>query len=355
MAVRPTADADSNGDRGVTPDLVASALSALPTAPLVAIVIPTYKARRTIERVVAQALANANLVIVVDDACPEHSSDLVRGIDPRVHVLVHEINRGVGGATKTGMSEAIRLGADYIVKIDADAQMDVSYIPFMIETLEELPHVDLVKGNRFADPATLRSMPLPRLIGNAITTLLVKFSSGYWTIVDPTNGFIAVRPDVLRQTDLDRLADRYFFETDLLCAFGLRRRVVAEVEMPAIYGEGSPRSWGLPMLLPFPVKLAQRFARRLLLNYFVLEINVGSLCGLMAMLVLAAAAVLAGYDGSKSLAAGTPIPATTVIILLLLFILGTQLLFQALLYDIQVSVPTLKLRRERVRTRARAR
>ncbi|MDQ6944095.1 MAG: glycosyltransferase family 2 protein, partial [Candidatus Eremiobacteraeota bacterium] len=160
-------------------DRFSPALETEPDEPsVVAVVIPTYKATLTIERVVRRALAVADLVVVVDDADPERSAELVRGIDPRVHIVRHEVNRGVGGATKTGMREAIALGARYIVKIDSDDQMDTSYVPFMIEALERYPEVDLVKGNRFADPATLRRMPFLRLIGNASATLLVKFSSG---------------------------------------------------------------------------------------------------------------------------------------------------------------------------------
>jgi glycosyltransferase involved in cell wall biosynthesis len=313
----------------------------------VAIVIPTYKARATIERVVQRALGVGDVVIVVDDADPDRSADLVRGTDPRVHVVAHDVNRGVGGATKTGMREAIALGARYIVKIDADDQMDTSYVPFMIETLERYPDVDLVKGNRFADPAALRRMPFLRLIGNASATLLVKFSSGYWSIVDPTNGFLATRREVIQHTDLDALADRYFFETDLLCAFGLRRRVVAEVEMPAIYSDEPPGPWGVRTLMPFPVKLTQRFFRRLLLNYLVVEINVGSLCGLIGFPLLAFAVAFGWHEWSGSLAEQTSRPSGAVVLALILFMLGFQLSLQALLYDVQFSTPTLKLRRER--------
>ena len=329
-------------------DQIAPALDTAPDEPsLVAVVIPTYKARATIERVVQRALAVSDLVVVVDDADPDRSADLVRGTDARVHVVHHDVNRGVGGATKTGMREAIALGARYIVKIDSDDQMDTSYVPFMIETLERYPEVDLVKGNRFADPATLRRMPFLRLIGNASATLLVKFSSGYWSIVDPTNGFLATRREVILNTDLDALADRYFFETDLLCAFGLRRRVVAEVEMPAIYSDEPPGPWGLRTLLPFPVKLTQRFFRRLLLNYLIVEINVGSLCGLIGFPLLAFAIAFGWHEWSGSLAEQTSRPSGTIVLALILFMFGFQLSLIALLYDVGFSTPTIKLRRER--------
>ncbi len=313
---------------------------------VVAIVIPAYRARRTIARVVDRALAVADLVVVVDDACPQSSGDVVRGIDPRVRVVVHEVNRGVGGATKTGISAAMALGADYIVKIDADDQMDTTFVPHMIDILERAPEIELVKGNRFADPATLQTMPAIRLIGNALLTLLIKFSSGYWTIVDPTNGFIALRADSLQRMKIDRLAERYFFETDLLCLFGLRRRTIAELEMPAIYGE-EPSSLSIPVVLTsFPPLLIKRFLRRLLVNYLIVEINVGTLCAAIGFPLLLAAIIFGGHEWYISVTSGTGRPTGTIVLALLLFIIGFQLSLQALLYDVQFSTRTIKLHRD---------
>jgi glycosyltransferase involved in cell wall biosynthesis len=316
----------------------------------VAVIVPAYRARETIGRVVEGALRVADFVVVVDDACPQSSGQLVQGIDPRVHVLCHDVNGGVGKATKTGIAEALRLGADYLVKIDADDQMDLSFVPQMIEILERYAEVDMVKGNRFADPATLKTMPTARLIGNAGLTLLIKFSSGYWTIVDPTNGFIALRAESVQESDLDGLADRYFFEIDLLCTFGLRRRVIAELEMPAIYGNERSSLSIRHALFSFPPKLAARFFRRLLVNYLIVEVNVGSLCALTGIPLLLFAIVFGAHEWAISISSGIGRPTGTIVLALLLFMIGFQLSMQALLYDVQFSTRTIKLRRHRNRT-----
>ena len=317
-----------------------------PERPRVAAVIPTYRASATIVRVVEKALSVADIVIVVDDLCPDRSSDLVEA-GPRVQVVRHEVNRGVGGATKTGIATALALGADIVVKIDSDDQMDVGFVPLMVDVLRRYPEIDLVKGNRFADPETLRTMPVARLIGNAGLTFLVKFSSGYWTITDPTNGFIAIRATALRRLNLARLADRYFFEIDLLCAFGLARRVVAEFEMPAIYA-GEHSSLSIPqVLLTFPPRLASRFLRRILLNYLVVEINVGSLCAAIGFPLLLFALIFGGHEWSTSLSTGIPRPTGTIVFALLCFIIGFQLSLQALLYDVQFSTRTVKIGHDR--------
>ena len=319
--------------------------------PMVAVVIPAYRARDTIRSVVDRSLDVADVVIVVDDACPDSTGDLVRDIDPRIHLIRHEANRGVGGASKSGIAEALRLGADVIVKVDADDQMDTSYIPAMIKTLENHPDVDLVKGNRFADPATMQTMPTTRLIGNAALTLLVKFSSGYWTIVDPTNGFIALRAQAIRNLSLTKIADRYFFEIDLLCSFGLRRRTIAELEMPAIYRDERSSLSITRVVFSFPPMLVARFLRRILVNYLIVELNVGSLAGLIGFPLLAFALVFGGHEWAVSAATGISRPTGTIVLALLLFMVGFQLTLQAVLYDVQFSPRTLKLRRDTVEVR----
>jgi dolichol-phosphate mannosyltransferase len=320
-----------------------------PSQPRVVAVIPAYRAARTLRRVVGRVLAVVDAVVVVDDCCPERSGATVVA-DSRTRIVVHERNRGVGGATKTGIEQALAWGAEYIVKIDADDQMDPTFVPQMIDALERYPEVDLVKGNRFADPATLRTMPVARLIGNVGVTLLVKFSSGYWTIVDPSNGFIALRATAITAEDLRALAERYFFEIDLLCTLGLQRRVIAELEMPAIYPEDSRSSLSIPnVMFSFPPKLLARYVRRLLINYFVVELNVGSLCALAGIPLLLFAIVFGGHEWAVSVSSGISRPTGTIILALLSFMIGFQLSLQALLYDVQSSTRTLKLRSTRRR------
>ena len=322
--------------------------------PRVIAVIPAYRARATLRRVVERTLEVVDLVVGVDDACPEASAEVVRSFGARVTVCVHSKNRGVGGAMKTGIAQALRMGAAYVVKLDADDQMDPSYVPRMIELLERYPEIDMVKGNRFTDAATVRTMPIARLIGNAGLTFLVKFSSGYWSLVDPTNGYVAIRASALDSAELSKLAERYFFETDLLCLFGLRRRIIAEMEMPAIYGDERSSLSISRALIGFPPRLFARFVRRIAFNYFITEINLGSVCAALGFPLLAIALVFGGHEWAISRESGVPRPTGTIILALLLFMIGFQLSLQALLYDVQFSIRTIKVRGRRSATRPAA-
>ena len=157
--------------------------------PRVAVVIPCFRVSRQILDVLGRIGPEVSRVIVVDDACPEHSGDLVEREcrDPRVTVVRHGENRGVGGALVTGYRAALAEGADIVVKVDGDGQMEPTFIPTMIRPIVA-GRADYAKGNRFYDLELLRAMPRVRLLGNAMLSLVNKIASGYWDVMDPTNG-----------------------------------------------------------------------------------------------------------------------------------------------------------------------
>ena len=102
-----------------------------PTTVAVAVVISTYRVRDQILSVLQRIGSEVAMIYVVDDCCPDGSGRLVEdnSTDERVRVIFHNKNLGVGGATLTGMKQAVADGADIIVKVDGDGQMDPALIP----------------------------------------------------------------------------------------------------------------------------------------------------------------------------------------------------------------------------------
>ena len=92
----------------------------------IAVVIPSYHVTHQILDVISSVPPDVCNIYVIDDACPDGSGRYVEDncADPRVRVIYHEVNQGVGGAVMTGYSAAIYDGCDVIVKIDGDGQMD---------------------------------------------------------------------------------------------------------------------------------------------------------------------------------------------------------------------------------------
>jgi dolichol-phosphate mannosyltransferase len=300
------------------------------------VVIPAYRAAATILPVIAAIGPEIETIIVVDDGCPEGTALVVanRCSDPRVVPLMHDTNRGVGGAFLTGMRYAIARGADIIVKIDADGQMDPSQVPALIHPIVS-GQADYVKGDRFFFLTNAASMPKARLIGNLALSFMAKLSSGYWTIMDPTNGFFAIHARVAELLDDERITKRFFFETDLLFHLGLIRAKVVEFPMRASYGEEVSNLRISHQLAPFFRGHLRNTFRRILYRYFFREFS-------LASIQLVAGTALFGFGFVFGLyhwwAAGDQlVPTGTIMIAALTFLIGFQLMLSFLNYDISSS------------------
>ncbi|MCL4528991.1 MAG: glycosyltransferase family 2 protein, partial [Chloroflexi bacterium] len=245
----------------------------------IAAVIPAYRVERQITSVLAGLPPFLDHIIVVDDASPDRTSDLVADLvknDSRLILVRHAQNQGVGGAMITGFRKALELGAQIVVKIDGDGQMDVSRLPELLMPLIA-GKADYAKGNRFRDFAALRQMPIIRRVGNMGLGFLAKAATGYWNLFDPTNGFIAVRAEALSQLPLDQIDRGYYFETSMLANLYLLGAVVQDVSMPARY-QGEASSLVIHrVLFEFPPKLIGTLIRRVLLKNFIYDFSMASI------------------------------------------------------------------------------
>jgi len=304
-----------------------------------AVVIPAYHAAETIEAVLGELPAYIRHIIVVDDASPDNTSELVEAIasrDKRLVLVRHEVNRGVGGAMVTGFKKALELGAQIVVKVDGDHQMDPAYIPGLVAPLLE-GQADYAKGNRFRDFESLGRMPVIRRVGNLGLSFLTKAATGYWNCFDPTNGFFAVRAEILRELPLERIDQRYFFETSMLANLYLLDAFIRDVPMPARYrGERSSLSiWRV--LFEFPAKLFITLLRRILLRYFLFDFSMVSVYLLTGIPLILFGLVFGGLKWIQYYQLGVPAPTGTVILPTLALILGIQIMLSAIEIDMNAA------------------
>ncbi len=301
----------------------------------IGVVIPAYRVARHIEAVVRGIPGFVERILVVVDASPDDTYERVqRMADPRVVLLRHEVNQGVGGAMQTGFAKALELGLDIVVKVDGDGQMDPAHMPALLTPLVR-GEADVTKGNRYEHVAALKAMPLVRVIGNAGLTFLVKLASGYWNLFDPANGYVALRTDILRRFELEKLHKRYFFESGLLIQLGILRAVVRDVAMPARYGDEQSGLSVTRTLFGFPPKLLWGFVRRLFWRHFVYDFTAVSL-----YLVLGLPALVWGVGYGIAVwreVLDTRVDATAgqVMLAAMPIILGVQFLTQCLALDIE--------------------
>jgi dolichol-phosphate mannosyltransferase len=301
----------------------------------IAVVVPAYRTAREIADVISRIPMEVRHVLVVNDASPDDLGSVLDRIgDPRMTVLTHPENRGVGAAMKTGFVRALELGADIVVKLDSDGQMDPALIPRLVAPLLE-GRAALAKGNRFADLSVIREMPWLRRAGNLALSFLVKAASGYWSLFDPCNGFFAVRAEVLRGLRPAQIADRYFFEISLLCEFYLARVVVEDVPMPPAYRDETSSLSPARALFEFSGRLVARTARRIGLAYFLRDFNVVSVFIASGLPLFVFGVIWSLYHWYRSVATDIVATTGTVMIGALAIILGFQLLLQAVVLDVQ--------------------
>ena len=305
----------------------------------IAVVIPCYRVTQHILGVISAIGPEVWRIYVVDDKCPDGSGSHVETHcgDPRIIVLRHEANQGVGGAVMTGYKAAITDGAEVIVKVDGDGQMDPALILSFVDPILA-GEADYTKGNRFFDLEEIRSMPPVRLFGNAVLSLLTKLSSGYWDLFDPTNGYTAIHADIARHLPFGKISTRYFFESDMLFRLNTLRAVVVDIPMDAQYGEEVSNLKISKVVGEFLVKHGRNFAKRIFYNYYLRDVSLASIELPLGVLMLLAGTAFGGWHWVMSVREGVVTTAGTVMLSALLILMGLQFVMAFLAYDI-ASVP----------------
>lgn len=314
--------------------------ASLDGAPVIAAVIPSYRVKAHILSVIERIGQDCSLIYVVDDRCPESSGQYVLDHceDSRVRVIFHEENQGVGGAVLSGYRQAIADGATVIVKIDGDGQMDPSWLPALTSEIIA-GEADYAKGDRFYDRESVTGMPGIRLFGNAVLSFLTKLSSGYWDIVDPTNGFTAIHASVAAALPHDKVSRRYFFESDMLFRLGIMRARIVDVPMPAIYADEVSGLSIRKIVGEFAAKHTLNTLKRILYTYYVRSFSVASVELVAGLLLVLFGLTFGLVNWAQNASIGVETGSGTVMLAALPALVGFQLLLAFLAADIS-SVPS---------------
>jgi glycosyltransferase involved in cell wall biosynthesis len=309
----------------------------------IAVVIPCYRVRQHVLGDIAAVGEDVDAIFVVDDACPEKSGDLVAAecSDPRVVVLRHAENAGVGGTVMTGYREALAGDFDIVVKIDGDGQMDPALIAAFVRPLTT-GRADYTKGNRFFWLEGLAEMPHLRLFGNAVLSFVAKLATGYWHLMDPTNGYTAIHRTALAALPLHRIDRRYFFESDMLFRLYTIRAVAIDVPMRARYGTETSSLSLRRAALSFPAKYANRFAKRFFYAYVLRDFNAGSAASILGALLVLAGSTFGAAKWIAGHASGVATTTGSVMLAAIPLLLGGHLLISAFNFDIG-NAPTRPL------------
>ena len=121
--------------------------------------IPCYNDFATIKEVLEKTIIYVDIVVVIDDGSKPPLSSLLSNtkLSKNVLILRNDMRKGYGYALKRGLSFSHKLGATFVITLDADAQHDPDEIPIFINALLS-SNADIVLGNRFKGNSNVPSI-----------------------------------------------------------------------------------------------------------------------------------------------------------------------------------------------------
>src|SRR3954447_5287533 len=216
----------------------------------VGVVIPAYNEEHLIAETIAGVPDFVDRITVVDDCSSDGTVAAVEAAsDPRVKLIRHEENGGVGAAIVTGYHDAVAEQIDVTAGMAADNQMDPEDLRTLVEPVVH-DEVDYAKANRLFTGQAWELIPRYRYLGNAVLSLLTKIASGYWHVADSQSGYTAISLRYLQLLDLDRIYQRYGFPNDLLVHLNVWNARVRDYPSRPIYGVGERSGIRLRKVVP---------------------------------------------------------------------------------------------------------
>ena len=307
----------------------------------ISLVIPAHNEERLIGPTLDGVPETIDRVYVVDDASQDSTCEVVqRHVErnPRVVLLRHEVNKGVGAAIITGYLQSSADNYDIAVVVGGDNQMPLEVVDDLIEPVAK-GEVDYAKGNRFLMPQVgLDGMPWTRFLGNALISITTKMASGFYKIYDVVDGYTAISKRAIDMIDWGKAWKGYGYPMDFLVrlnAYGLR---VKDVPRRAIYLEGERQSQikGVDYALRVTPMLVRGFFWRLLSKYLVRDFHPLFFFYLFGLILLPVGVIYGGFLIFQQLT-GEGVTGPRSVVCALMIIMGIQFLLFAMLYDMQES------------------
>lgn len=302
----------------------------------IGVVVPAYNEEKLIKATVAGIPQYVDRIYVINDASTDNTAKVIETLDdPRVFVITHETNKGVGAALINGYKKALRENMDVVAVMAGDDQMNPDQLYKLLIPIIE-GRADYTKGNRLLTTEYRVGMSKWRTIGNSMLTIITKIGSGYWHIMDPQNGYTAISKEALANIGLDEVYTYYGYCNHMMVrlnAFGFR---TMDVTMPARYAnEKSTIKYG-PYMMKVSLMLFKSFLWRMKMKYMILNFHPLVLFYILAMVLLPIGFLFGGYIVIAKLM-GMPVSANYPLLDVLMLISGFQFLLFAMFFDMQES------------------
>jgi glycosyltransferase involved in cell wall biosynthesis len=303
----------------------------------VAVVVPAFDEERLVGETIRGIPEFVDAILVVDDASRDGTADAAEGLDdPRVQVLHHERNAGVGAAIATGYRRALEDGIDVTCVMAADNQMDPTELRELAGPVAR-GEVEYAKANRLFSGEAWEVIPRTRYLGNAVLSLLTKIASGYWHVADSQAGYTALSLTALRRLELDELYPRYGFPNDMLVHLNVQNARVRDVPSRPIYDVGESSGIRLRSVVPrISWLLLKGFWWRMGQKYVIRDFHPLVFFYAFGALMLGVGFVLGFVELLLRLGGNAITPATIVLVAVLL-IGGLQMTLFAMWFDMEAN------------------
>ena len=301
----------------------------------VAVVVPAFNEELLVVETLRGIPDFVDRVVVVDDRSTDATVERAREVgDPRVEVIVHERNAGVGAAIVTGYERCRDEGMDVTCVMAADNQMDPGELWDLVAPVAR-GETDYAKANRLFTGEAWDVIPRARYLGNAMLSLLTKIASGYWHVADSQAGYTALGLDALRRLHLDRIYRRYGFPNDMLVHLNVINARVRDVPSRPIYGVGERSGIRIRSVVPrISWLLLKGFCWRLKEKYVIRDFHPLVFFYALGILMTAVGFVLGVVEVVLRLR-GNEITTPTIVLVALLLISGSQFTLFAMWFDME--------------------
>jgi glycosyltransferase involved in cell wall biosynthesis len=303
----------------------------------VAVVVPAHDEEKLVATTLAGIPAFVDRIYVVDDGSRDATVERARGVgDPRVEVIAHDRNRGVGAAIVTGYKRALAEGIDVACVMAADNQMDPADLELLASPVAR-GELDYAKANRLVTGEAWDLIPRTRYLGNAVLSLLTKVASGYWHVADSQSGYTAIGRRTLESLDLDRVYTGYGFPNDLLVHLNVWNARVRDFPSRPVYGVGERSGIRYHKVVPrISWLLVKGFFWRLREKYVIRDFHTLVFFYAFGFLSTLAGLVLGGIEIGYRIA-GYQVSVGTVVLIALLLISGSQFTLFAMWFDMETN------------------
>ncbi len=303
----------------------------------IAVVVPAHNEEKLILRVLHTFPDWVDQVIVVDDCSADATAEIVKRHmkeDPRVSLVAHTENQGVGAAIGSGYKASLEKGCDVTVVMAGDAQMDPDDLEPVVRPVAE-GRADYSKGNRLFTGRAWHIIPRHRYFGNAALSLLTKIASGYWHVADSQCGFTAISKSALESIDIDKIYPRYGMPNDILVKLNISEQRVCDVPIRPVYNIGEVSGIRVSRVITsISALLVKCFFQRLLEKYVIRDFHPLVFFYSLGLVAFPSGMLMGLYLLGYRLLTG-PVSATSALFSAFLVISGLQFLLFAMWFDME--------------------